>query len=208
MDKKLLGHLNSLQYSDKEIEEMERQASKQEIDMDEYFIRNASLKKKLAVETLKKSIETKLEQDEVIERSLIVNSGIYQIPSIATWGASIHYYLTLTNKRLFVVGLDFDYKYVDSYVKCFEEINGIVEEDKNSNLYGIRYGIAMSETTITLSSREEKDSIKELIEILKGKGIKKIRYKDTNSEKTVMIIGIVLIVFFLLIMLPSIFRLI
>jgi hypothetical protein len=204
MDKKLLVSLNELQYSDKEIEEIEKQANSQEVDMDKYFIRNAALKRKLAISAIDEYVSKELAEDEVVEKTAIIDSGIRAMPSLYTWGASIYYYVSITNKRLVIVGLDYNYKVVTSYMKSFEEIEGIIEKKKVEMTYGMglffKYALVFEEITIPLGTTENKEELREVIELLRSKGVRNVKDRDIDYSRAAVGSYIIFIIIFVVMM--------
>lgn len=186
MDKNLLIALNNLNIQDSEIKELEEAADKKSEEQDKYYVKNSNLIRKIAVKTLEAKALMKLRPDESVEKVMLADQGYFgnnlTVPSGLIADSVVYYFITLTNRRIFLVGLNQYYKELIEYEEEITAIEYVSQAWDSKNLCQIK----LQENYIELTSKAEKSQIIELINILKGKGVEEKPYSNKIETRWII----------------------
>ncbi len=129
-DRDILEVLNSIEYNEEEIRELEKKAIERDNSVGEelYKIKNDNVLRHIAFIELEGKIKSYLEKDEIIKYKMTLLQSYLEKKIFATYvGASggkvaIYIGLFVTNKRIFVFKMDHFYDILEEYIN---EINNL-----------------------------------------------------------------------------------
>lgn len=122
-DREILEILNSVEYSEEEIQELEEKAMDRNNSVGEnlYKIKNDKVLRNIAFIELERKVKIYLEKDESIKYKIMVLQSYLEKKKFARyvgdWGGKVAIYIGLfvTNKRIFVFKLDHFYDVLEEY---------------------------------------------------------------------------------------------
>jgi hypothetical protein len=122
-DREILELLNSVEYSEEEIKNLEEKAigRSNSIGEDLYKIKNDKVLRSIAFIELERKVKSYLEKDENIRYKMMVLQSYLEKTIFARyvgdWGGKVAVYMGLfvTNKRIFVFRLDHFYEVLEEY---------------------------------------------------------------------------------------------
>lgn len=146
--REILKELNSIDYSEEELKDLEHEAMKEKnrVSVELYKIKNDVILRKVTLLELEKKVKARLSSDEEIKYKIIVlqsylEKGVHFKMAVDFGAAPIIYLgLFVTNKRVFIFKLSHYYKLMEGdYVGVIEDLESFTDLWKQCNTIGLKF---------------------------------------------------------------------
>lgn len=204
-DRELLKILNSIEYKEEELIELEHKAIeiKNTIGEDLYKVKNDKVLRKIAFMELEQKVKSQLHEGEEIKYKMIVlqsymEKEIYAVYS-GPWGAQVATYIGLwiTNNRIFIYKLNHFYTILEEYKNDIVNIMSFTDLWEKCDTIGLKFN-DNREILPRPFGKESKDNFLEIIKYLKEKTNAQFKgYKEEKLPKIFWVLVIIAIVGFM-----------
>ncbi|MDD7795875.1 hypothetical protein [Clostridium sp. 'White wine YQ'] len=199
-DRELLKILNSISYSEEEINDLENKAieAKNSIGEDLYYVKNDKVLRKITFIELERKVKSLLKDNEEIKYKMIALQSYRQkeifITDIGGMGARNTIYLGLfvTDIRIFVFKMDSTYNLLEEvYVKEISDIESFIDLWEKCSSIGFKFNVGIDIIARPYGEENEKILI-EMIKYLREKTNAEFKpYKDEKIGLFLIIMGLI-----------------